>query len=114
MAQKPRQLAIRFSLRINSRLAEIWRWNAERYGDAHATQYVELLRNQTLALRSEYAKGRVVPKSHSYRYLTLKKRSRGHGYVVVYQILEAEVYIIYYFHTAQDWVIQLKTMLREE
>lgn len=46
--------------------------------------------------------------------MTLKKRARGHGYVVVYQVLETEVYVFYYFHTAQDWMTQLRAMLPEE
>jgi plasmid stabilization system protein ParE len=114
MAQGPRQLTLRYSLLIKPRLAEIWRWNADKYGEAHATEYVEFLRNRTRTLRSEYPRGRVVPSRSSYRYVTLKKRARGHGYVVVYQVLETEVYIFYYFHTAQNWVTQLRAMLPEE
>jgi plasmid stabilization system protein ParE len=111
MAEKPRQLALRYSLLVKPRLAEIWRWNAERHGEAHATNYLEYLRNRTLALGSEYRGGRVVPGRSSYRYTTFKKRGRGHGYVAVYQVLETEVYIFYYFHTAQDWMKQLQEML---
>ena len=28
---------LRYSLLIKPRLAEIWRWNADKYGEAHAT-----------------------------------------------------------------------------
>jgi plasmid stabilization system protein ParE len=113
MAQGPRRLTLSYSLLVKPRLAEIWRWNADKYGEAHATEYLEFLRHQTLSLQSDYQRGRVVPIRPSYRYFTLKKRARGHGYVVVYQVLAAEVYIFYYFHTAQDWMTQLKAMLPE-
>jgi|HubBroStandDraft_1064217.scaffolds.fasta_scaffold993307_1 plasmid stabilization system protein ParE len=114
MAQRPRQLELRYSLHVQPRLAEIWRWNARKYGVDHATEYVEFLQRRTLALREEYLAGRAVKDHESYRYMTLKKRARGHGYVVVYQVLEKEVYVFYYFHTAQDWMAQLGEMLPEE
>jgi plasmid stabilization system protein ParE len=114
MAQRPRQLRLRFSLLVKPRLAEIWRWNADKYGESHATEYLKFLRNKTRALRSEYLRGREVPGHTSYRYMTFKKRARGHGYVIVYQVLETEVYIFDYFHTAQDWTTQLQAILPEE
>ncbi|MGD0541543.1 MAG: type II toxin-antitoxin system RelE/ParE family toxin [Tepidisphaeraceae bacterium] len=113
MAQRPRQLTLRYSLLVKPRLAEIWQWNAAKYGEAHATEYVEFLRKPTRSLCSDYLRGRVVPNRASYRYMTLKKRARGHGYVVVYQVLETEVHVLYYFHTAQDWMRQLQAMLPE-
>jgi plasmid stabilization system protein ParE len=113
MAQRPRRLTLRYSLLIKPRLAEIWRWNADKYGEAHATAYLEFLKSETLALQSDYQRGRVVPIRPSYRYMTIKKRRRGHGYVVVYEVLETEVHIFYYFHTAQDWMTQLQAMLPE-
>jgi len=114
MAQGPRQLTLRYSLLVNPRLAEIWRWNAERYDEAHATKYLDFLERHTRALRTEYLRGRTVPIRPSYRYITIRKRAKGHGYVVVYQIRDTEVFIFYYFHTAQDWLTQLQAMLRKE
>ena len=114
MAKKPRQLTLRYSLLVNPRLAEIWRWNADRYGDAHADDFVNFLKRKTSALETEFGKGRGVPNRPGYRYITLKKRARGHGYVVVYQILPTEVYVFYYFHTAQNWLAQLDAMLPAE
>jgi plasmid stabilization system protein ParE len=110
MAKKPRQLTLRYSLLVNPRLAEVWRWNADRYGVAHADDFVNFLKEKTRALETEFSKGRVIPTRPSYHYITLKKRARGHGYVVVYQILPTEVYVFYYFHTAQDWLAQLDAM----
>ena len=114
MANGPRQLTLRFSELADARLAEIWRWNAEKYGAAHATQYLEFLKSKTRTLETQYAKGRVVPNRVSYRYMTFKKRARGHGYVVVYQVLPDEVFILFYFHTAQDWLRQLEAILPKE
>jgi plasmid stabilization system protein ParE len=114
MAQRPRELTLRYSLFVQPRLAEIWRWNADKYGQAHADQFIDFLRSRTLALGSEYQRGRAVSGRPSHRYITLKRRARGHGYVVVYQVLEDEVYIYYYFHTAQDWMTQLRRMLPRE
>ena len=114
MAQRPRELTLQYSLLVKLRLAEIWRWNAERYGEDHATKYIGFLEQHTRALKLEYLRGRGVPGRPSYRYITIKKRVKGHGYVVVYQICETEIFIFYYFHTAQDWLGQLQAMLANE
>jgi plasmid stabilization system protein ParE len=39
--------------------------------------------------------------------MIFKKRAGGHGHVVVYQVLESEIYVFDYFHTAQDWQARL-------
>jgi plasmid stabilization system protein ParE len=111
MAKRPRQLTLRFSDLANARLTEIWRWNADKYGDAHATEYIEFLKSKTLALRSQYSLGRQVPGRPAYRYMIFKKRPRGHGYVIVYEVLKTEIFVFYYFHTAQDWLTQLEEVL---
>lgn len=111
MAERPRELTLQYSLLISPRLAEIWRWNAQRYGEDHATRYVEFLEQKTRTLKTEYVRGHSVPKRPAYRYMTIKRRAKGHGYVVVYEIRETELFIFYYFHTAQDWQAQLETML---
>jgi plasmid stabilization system protein ParE len=113
MAQRSRQLNLRYSLLVKPCLAEIWRWNVERYGEVHATQYVDFLETQTRALQLDYLRGQPVPNRPSYRYVTIKKRSKGHGHIVVYEIRETEVFIFYYFHTAQDWQTQLEAMFEE-
>jgi hypothetical protein len=50
MAQRAQTLTLQYSLFIERRLAEIWRWNAERYGEDHATNYVEFLEQKTRSL----------------------------------------------------------------
>jgi plasmid stabilization system protein ParE len=114
MAEETRHLNLRYSLLVQPRLEEIWLWNADRYGDRHATQFVDFLRQRTLRLGSDYGKGRPVPTRPSYRHMVLKKRARGHGYVVVYQVLENEVFIFDYFHTAMDWIAQLQSVTPKE
>jgi plasmid stabilization system protein ParE len=111
MAEKPRRLILSYSLLVKPRLAEIWRWSAERFGEKHATKYVDFLESRTRVLESDYLKGKPVPNRPSYRYVVLKTRAKGHGYVVVYQIRPSDIFVLYYFHTAQDWLTQLKELM---
>ena len=113
MDQRPRKLTLRYSPLVKPRLAEIWQWNADKYGAIHADEYVETLQSRTRELQTQYDRGRCVPSHPSYRYMTLKTRSRGHGYVVVYQVMQSEVFVVSYFHTAQDWPTELKKLMRE-
>lgn len=114
MAERSRRLSLRYSLLAESCLAQIWRWNAEHYNATHATEFLEFLKGRTSRLQSDYLRGRPIPTRPSYRYLTLKKRARGSGYVVVYQVLETEIHVFYYFHTSQDWLQQLESILAGE
>jgi plasmid stabilization system protein ParE len=111
MAERPRELTLQYSLLVAPRLAEIWRWNAQRYGDEHATRFLEFLDERTRTLKTEFLRGRAVPNRPTYRYLLIRKRTRGHGYVLVYEIRQSEVFILNYFHTAQDWLAQLDEIL---
>jgi len=114
MAQRSRRLNLKLSDYVNPRLAEIWRWNADKYGEAHATTFVEFLKAETLALTTTYQKGRQISHYPSWRYLTIKKRAKGHGYIVVYEIQPTDVFVLYYFHTAQNWEAKLRLMLRRQ
>jgi plasmid stabilization system protein ParE len=87
-------------------LGGIWDWNARKYGDGHANAYVEFLRNETEQLDNEYARGRTVPTNSALRYQLIRRRKKGHGHVVVYEV-NAIVRILRYFHTAQDWRTKL-------
>ena len=112
MAEEPRPLTLRYSSRIEPRLAEIWQWNADRYGEAHADEYVTFLRAETRSLQINYLKGRTVPQFPTYRHISIQTRTKSHGYVVVYEVRATEIYVFYYFHTAQDWQNQLIKMLQ--
>jgi plasmid stabilization system protein ParE len=114
MAKRSRRLTLRYSLHAQRRLAEIWRWNADQYGETYASAFIKFLQDRTRQLETHYANGRAVPDRHSYLYMIIKKRSRGHGYAIIYEISESEVLIFFYFHTAQDWMTQLQAMLPEE
>ena len=104
MAAEPRKLSVSLSNRALASLEEIWEWNAKTYSVEHADRYIEFLRTQTQDLATTYAVGRPVPTRPSYRYATIRRRRRkGHGHVVVYEIIGDSVYVLNYFHTAQDW-----------
>ena len=61
MAQESHPLTLRYSRVAESRLAEIWRWNAERYSEGHADAYIEFLRGRTRELQFEPLKGTRFP-----------------------------------------------------
>jgi plasmid stabilization system protein ParE len=71
------------------------------------------LESQTRALQTEYLRGTIIPERRGYRFITVKSKSKGHGYFVVYEVLSTEVLIFNYFHTAQDWRRRLRSMLPE-
>lgn len=102
MAQK-RRLRARFSHEANRSLIQIWLWNAQAYSESHADLYVEFLKRRTLELSTSHSLGRVVPTNPNLRYMILRKGARGHGHVVVYEGRVAEIFVVEFFHTAQDW-----------
>ena len=85
-----------------SDLNTIWDWNAAKYGNAHADRYIEFLQRQTDRLRST-DRGLSVPTRPEFKYLTIRKRSKGYGHVVVYETVENRIRVLRYFHTSQDW-----------
>jgi plasmid stabilization system protein ParE len=104
MAAEPRRLSVALSVRALASLEDIWEWNAKTYGTGHADRYVEFLLTQTQNLAGTYAAGRPVPTRPAYRYVLIRRRRRkGHGHIVVYEVVRDSVYVLDYFHTAQDW-----------
>jgi len=91
-------------------LADIWRWNAQRYDASHANEYIEFLKKRAYELETDYSRGHRVPKYSAYRYVTIKKKSGGHGHVLIYLIQKKEICALYFFHTAQDWPAQLRVI----
>ncbi|MFI5385041.1 MAG: type II toxin-antitoxin system RelE/ParE family toxin, partial [Fimbriimonadales bacterium] len=61
MARRPRKLVVSYAARASAALAEIWDWNAARYGAQHADRYVSFLRSQADNLATEYHLGKSVP-----------------------------------------------------
>ncbi|HEY3330797.1 MAG TPA: type II toxin-antitoxin system RelE/ParE family toxin [Capsulimonadaceae bacterium] len=103
MAGNAPKLTVVYSQRALHTLDEIWEWNAERYSAQHAQSYTEFLKRRTEDLSSANNAGRIVPTRPGYRYVTILRRRGGHGHVAVYEIVDSTIYILNYYHTAQDW-----------
>ncbi len=88
-------------------LDEIGDWNARTYGPDHAHRYVALLRAETARLATLYFAGKPVPTRPKLSYITIRKHRRGHGHVAVYELIGEVVYVLHYYHTAQDWQTKL-------
>ena len=110
MAAESRRLTVSLSPVALAKLDEIGDWNARIYGPDHAHQYVAFLRAETAKLATFYFAGKPVPSRPKLIYITIRKRRRGHGHIAVYQVISDVVYVLTYYHTAQDW----QTKLREE
>jgi plasmid stabilization system protein ParE len=103
MAEEKSPLAVIRSPAAIDDLDEIWRWNAERYGVPHADNYLRYLKAAIDGLASSYAKGNAVGVRPDLRYILIRRRAKGHGHVVVYQVDREAVHVLHIFHTAQDW-----------
>jgi plasmid stabilization system protein ParE len=99
-------LTIDYTPEALSDLDAIWDWNAGKYSNAHADRYIEFLQRQTDRLKSN-SHGLPVPMRPDFNYLTIRRRSKGYGHVVVYEMVENRIRILRYFHTSQDWQNQL-------
>ena len=103
MARKARKLAIHYRDLARSCLKEIWDWNANQFGPEHAEKYVKFLVDRADALETAYLQGKMVPNRDSYRYIVVRRKSQGHGHLIVYLILSDRVEVLAFFHTRQDW-----------
>lgn len=107
MAQKRHRLNLSYSDAALKSLDQIWDWNAANYGPAHADQYVGFLRSAVDRLATEYAVGRPVPNRPALKYISIRRRRKGHGHVAVYRVTADAVHVLDFFHTAQDWPKQV-------
>ena len=98
MAEEKRALKLRYSKLVAPRLAEIWRYTAQRYGFDQAVQYLQFLDERTENIGINYMQGREIPAQSGYRFQVLQSRSKGHGYAVVYEVRESEIFIFDYYH----------------
>lgn len=80
----------------------IWDWNAYNYGNDHADRYLAFLQGQTERLRGTI-QGRSVPTRPDFKYLTIRRRRKTHGHIVVYERIENRIRVLRYFRTSQDW-----------
>lgn len=78
-------------------------WNAQTHGTERADRYIDFLLAETAKLERLSFAGKPVPARPALSYVTIKKRRGGHGHVAVYELIGETVYILNYYHTAQDW-----------
>jgi len=88
-------------------LAAIWQWNAEHYSPGQADRYVGFLKGVINRLGDCYQQGKAIEVRPDLRYLLVRRRSKGHGHVIVYRFDDSSVYVLHVFHTAQNWQAQL-------
>lgn len=86
MARFPSKLTLLYTPESLEDLAEIWQWNAEQKGEPHANRYVTFLRAQTEKLANIENAGRPVATRDGYRYVTIRRRTRGYGHVAIFEI----------------------------
>jgi plasmid stabilization system protein ParE len=104
MARGSRIVTIDFTPRAMADLQTIWLWNAEKYNPSHADQYVEFLRTESESVLVSGISGHPIPNAPELRFLTIRKRNRGHGHVVVFEFVNPSlVRVLRLFHTAEDW-----------
>ncbi len=84
-------------------LYAIWEWNAEHYSPSHADAYVGYLKHRIGHLAKMHAKGKPVSIRPDLRYILVRRKSKGHGHLVVYRVQGQEVHVLHIFHTSQDW-----------
>jgi len=103
MAAPELRLTVVVSPTAAGELADIWQWNADRYGEPHADQYLAFLRGVIQQLPQLYVRGRAVTGLPQFRYLLIRRGSKGHGHIAVFRIVEAQIDVVHVFHSAQDW-----------
>jgi plasmid stabilization system protein ParE len=85
------------------RLFEIWEWNAQRYGAAHADAYLRFVKKRIDALADPSANGKPIPGRDDVRYLFVRRRASGHGHIAARMTEGSLATVLRIFHTAQDW-----------
>jgi plasmid stabilization system protein ParE len=58
-------------------------------------------------LAHRFRQGKVLELRPDLRYFVIRRRSTGHGHVVVYRFDAQQVEVLHVFHTAQDWQTKL-------
>jgi plasmid stabilization system protein ParE len=100
-SQQPKRVVI--AAAAVDELADVWRWNAQRYGPAHADAYVAFLKKGIDSLAVRFELGRSLPAQPDIQYVHLRRKSKGHGHVAVYRVNNDAVNVLHVFHTSQDW-----------
>jgi plasmid stabilization system protein ParE len=92
-----------YSAEALASLGGIWYWNAQRYGRGHADSYIRFLRAETDKLAAGSTVSRQVPASPRLRFITIRRRTGGHGHIAVFSLNDESILIVDYFHSAEDW-----------
>src|SRR5438874_228634 len=95
MAPPTPRRQVAYSVQAENDLAAIW--------DCHANPYLDFLKNRIIMLAESKILGRQLPGNLSRSYLLMRRKSRGHGHIAVYEIAENAIIILHVFHSAQDW-----------
>jgi plasmid stabilization system protein ParE len=103
MASPEPALTTRISPTATAELADIWHWNAERYGPDHADRYTEFLRSAIRQLPARHKRALPVPGNAEFRYSVIRRGSKGHGHIAVFRVRKQLIEVLHVFHTAQDW-----------
>ena len=103
MAEPPRRRTVIYATSALRELKAIWRWNATKNGASRADAYLRFLLRGIDNLATTYHLGRRVAAANDLQYRLLRRRSKGHGHVVVYRVVDDFVRVLHVFHTAQDW-----------
>lgn len=108
MVAQSRPLIVKLSDVALAKLDEIGDWNARAYDPDHAYRYLAFLKAETAKLSTFYFLGTPVPKRPNLSYITICKRRGGHGHLAVYELIGNVIYVLTYYHTAEDWQVKLK------
>jgi plasmid stabilization system protein ParE len=114
MVAKSRRLTVSLSPAALADLDEIGEWNARTYGPDRAHRYVAFLRAETAKLAFLYFAGKPVPTRPKLNFIIIRRHRRGHGHVAVYELIGEVVYVLHYYHTAQNWQTKLKEEAEQE
>ena len=102
MVGESSELRVVYSPEALADLDGIWEWNAHAYGIPRANGYVQFLRDATEA-RLRQGIFQPVLARPAFRYLTVRRRSKSHGHVIILELIESDFRVLRVFHTAQDW-----------
>jgi plasmid stabilization system protein ParE len=114
MAAQSRRMTVSLSPVALAKLDEIGDWNARTFSPDHAHRYVTFLKTETAKLSTLYFAGKPVPTRPKFSYITIRKRRGGHGHIAVYQSIGEGVYVLTYYHAAQDWQAKVKEESEQE
>jgi plasmid stabilization system protein ParE len=103
MSEASAFLPIEFAKAARLELDEIWLWNKRRYGEEHAGRYFRFLRSEIDALSTDHFRGKAIPANPDLQYVLIRRKPRGYGHIVVYEIHAAVITVLHIFHTSQDW-----------